>query len=282
MQHETLRAAMWMAHNKNDQHKVPDDLVPGYRAEAVAEELKTLGWIDEDVRKTLQGANTVRLKQAKVEELSSKQAVVNYRRREAQMRVLDWVIDHEDEGGIRDLLSGNADDFTGMFTQDEIDRAGNRLIEDGFITAIEAGGGGGIIRAEPTSKGERCHEEGTSPSDFDRSRAGAGGTMYQNNFSAPVGGVQQGGSGNQMSIQQFSYSGSQDDLREILGQIRDLCETHAPEQTQSVDVLESHVEGRTASPGLVQALIAGMATALGGEAGDQLLELGGSLISVLS
>lgn len=269
LKHQALKLGMWYA-QPGSTDDVPEDVCSTLLLEAFNEELATEGYVV--VENTLAG-QSVSAEPSKLAQLQTPRSLRKYRTDEICIRILEWVDRHPDQGiSVADLADTDGRDFTGDFTRDEFHSAGERLKDGGYIKGIGADGGH-VIRPEITSLGERCLDSGYAPNDFENGDV----TRVSNtaNFNAPVGGFQQGNY-NSMSVTQNNT-----DVNELLAMIREQVPVGNAEANDLVKSLEQAARSGSGGRATVNALVTGLATAVGSHAGQRIIELGAQLLATV-
>lgn len=279
--HQALKTAVWMAQNGGGVSPTPEHICPSYLFEAVVAELVRAGYGQSQKDHT--GENFA-MNSAHLHVGQTK--VRKYRTDAAQMRLLEWVRDHEDKGASLDVADSSiAEDFTGHIARDEFAKADKLLRNEGFIKGTGAWGGG-TIRPEITAAGSRCLDSGYAPSDLapgQTTMQNVNAPTYTNNINGDVGGIQQGDY-NSMRVEQTNNP----DLTEALdtiGRMKQLILDDELDESARSQTLILHQEledsvrskkSATVINAFIAAIAAQVTTFVGsqiGDLGEQLLQL---------
>lgn len=286
MQHVTLKAATWMALENNGRSPVPTEILgPGALA-TVRREFDQHGLLGAGGpgNETLAGERDMSLSTAAVDQFAGKGSVRKYRSREAQLRVLEWIDANPDESSIEDMIGVANDDFTGPFDLDQLARAEAQLKELEMVKGTGSFGSKVLRRPELTTRGQMCLDNGNHPAELAEQGVQHVDQSQNNSFHGSVGGVQIGNY-NTQNVKQVLGSTDVDDALKVVQKIREIVQEHAPEKSDSVDVLEDEFSSgepnQTIVQGMLIALTAGTATALGTEAGEAISAYGASLLTLI-
>lgn len=286
MQHVTLKVATWMALENNGRSPVPEEILDPGDVETVRRELDLNGWLGagEPGDTTLADQKDMALSYDAVSHFSGKTSVRKYRSREAQWRVLEWIDENPGEASIEAMISEKNDDFTGPFSLDQLARAEAQLNEFEMVKGYGSAGDSILLRPEVTPRGQMCLEDGKHPADFKNGSVQNVDQSQNTSIHGSVGGLQIGNY-NTQNVQQTLGNSDVEDALEIIQSIRELVQEHAPEKSASVDVLEdqfsSSEPNQTIVQGMLIALTAGTATALGTEAGQAIASHGARLLTLI-
>lgn len=280
--HQSLKTAIWMAQNGGGALPTPEEICPSYLFESVADELAKAGY--GGVQKDLSG--DVAFAMSSTHMHIGHTQVRKYRTDAAQMRLLEWVRDHEDQGSSLDVAdSAAANDFTGPLTLDDFAKADKFLRDEGFIKGTGAGGHG-TIRPEMAAPGNRCLDSGYAPSDLPTHQAAmhnVNAPTYTNNITGPVGGIQQGDH-NAMSVEQTNNPDLAEAL-DIVGKMKQLILEDNLDDTTRAEVLDLHQELEDSVRGkkkatVINAFISAISTQVTQFVGSQIGTLGEQLLQL--
>lgn len=279
--HDAFRTAIWLALNNPRTDSIPENVCPPDLLSSVTNELEKADYVV--VARTLGGVSM----QIKDDHAHIGRTMVRkYRTDAAQMRMLEWVREHEDQGSSLDVAdSPAANDFTDPLTRDDFAKADKVLRDEGFIKGTGAWGHG-TIRPELTAAGNRCLDRRYAPSDLPTHQTAThtvNAPTYTNHITGPVGGIQQG-EHNTMSVEQSNNPDLAEAL-DIVAKMKQLILNEDLDDATRSEVLELHQEledsvhakKRTT---IVNALISAIATQVTSFAGTQIGALGDQLLQL--
>lgn len=280
--HQALRTLVWLGMNPEASSGIPEDICPPGEAGDVADLLNQNGW-GVVFEPGLGGRPDISLLDGKHQ--AALRLKRKYRVGAAQVRLLQWVADHEDTGNSVDVASTeHAEDFTGRLELNLFERADSALKgEYGLIKGIGVNASG-TVRPKLTSRGEQVLASGFAPADYFEARFGGSVNNYSNTVNGSVGAIQQG-SHNAMDVTQNNNP----ELADALGyveQIRriiaaaELDSDEAESAQMQVDLVESAVRDNKA-PGVIKKLIDQIAQSLGSGIGRDIHDLGSRVVEAV-
>lgn len=279
--HQALRTLVWLGLNPETSSGIPEDVCPSGEVGDVANQLKQNGW-GAVVEPSLAGPNISLLDGKDRAALRLKR---KYRFDAAQVRMLQWVADHDDTGNSVDVAqTEGAEDFTGRLEESLFERADSALKNEyGLIEGIGVNAPG-TIRPKLTSRGEQVLASGFAPADYFEAKFGGSVNNYSNTVNGSVGAIQQG-SHNMMTVTQNNNP----ELADALGYVEQirrfiddagLASDDAESAQMQVDLVESAVKANK-TPGVIKKLIDQIAQSLGSGIGRDIHDLGSQVIDAL-
>ena len=211
------------------------------------------------------------------------------RARRQQLRdvYLVWVVDQDDDGASpvpEQFLDSGATYLGASYTAEDLERAGEYLLEQGYIKGQASWQYKAPLRPVPTTKGRYTVEQGISvnaPAPHDATPAG---NVFHNTFHAPAN-VAQGSH----DVQQTIHVTWQDQARSFVDEISGRLDRIEDEQvradlTSATEELRAEVDGE-ARPNQVRAVVSKIAMALGtaaaSEVGTDVMQHALQLVGVL-
>lgn len=262
------RVLMWLVQQDDDNDdEIPEtvcdrDLQPAVYEELVGEDLLEA---DERLAGTSFGMSPAQRGRGR-------RLCMSYRDNLAQVRLMELLNEQLNVQEVAALAGTRwGEDFTGVITPDEANRAGSVLLDDHLIDATKTWGPD-LLHPELTGAGRRALHSGLAPADY---LAGGGArsireTSYTNTFTAPVGVVQQGDHNTAHTTQHISDMGS---LVEVLKQMHQVVARDQTADPAEREFLREQIEliAREANAGknrtwvraALNALVAGASTELG-------------------
>jgi hypothetical protein len=214
----------------------------------------------------------------------------NRRARRLQLRdlYLTWVVDQDDDGAspVPEQFFDTGATYLGTpYTAEDVERAGEYLLENGYIKGQAAWQYKGPLRPVPTAKGRYTVEQGISVNAPAPRDAAPAGHTFNNHFNGPTN-VAQGSHDVQQTINvtwQDQARSFVDELSGRLDRIED--EQVRAELNTATEELRAEVEG-DAHPHKVRAVVTKIALALGtaaaSEVGTDVMQHALQLVGVLS